>query len=64
MYCHESVAVSDFVLSALDKAFDNVDHATLIAMLRNLGFGGNLLKLLESYLMQDRIQVGNEHQRL
>ena len=38
------------------KVFDKVDHAILIAKLRNLGFGGNLLKLIESYL-QDRIQI-------
>ena len=60
---------SDFVSLALDKdvqvdaiyldfikTFDKVDHAILIAKLRNLHFGGNLLKLIQSYL-QDRIQV-------
>ena len=38
------------------KVFDKVDHAILIAKLRNLGYGGNLLELIESYL-QDRIKV-------
>ena len=62
---------SDFVLLALDKdvqvdaiyldfakAFDKVDHAIFIAKLRNLGFRGNPLKVIESYL-QDRTQVVN-----
>ena len=40
------------------KAFDKVEYAILIPKLRNLGFGSNISKLIESYL-QDRIQVVN-----
>ena len=62
---------SNFVSSSLDidmqvdaiyldfaKAFDKVDHLLLIAKLRKLGFGGNVLKLLRSYLY-NRTQVVN-----
>ena len=68
IYCRESVLFCDFVSLALHKvdaiylnfakAFDKVEHAILIAKLRKLDFGGNLLKLIESY-PQDRIQVVN-----
>ena len=40
------------------KAFDKVDLAILIVKLRNQGYVGNLLKLIEFYF-QDRIQVVN-----
>ena len=39
-----------------EKAFDKVCHSTLLTKLRNIGIGGRLYKLLESYLT-DRRQI-------
>lgn len=44
------------------KAFDTVPHALLAKKLHTIGFGGNLMKLLVSYLHNryQRVRIGNK----
>ena len=44
------------------KAFDTVPHAFLAKKLHTIGFGGNLVKLLVSYLHNryQRVRIGNK----
>ena len=50
------VEIYDVLVIFLDltKAFDKVWHVRLLWKLQNIGIGGNLLKLLKSYLNEQR----------
>ena len=57
-FCEEILALYiDF-----RKAFDKVTHQKLISKLGDMGIGGNLLKLLVSYLTdrQQRVKIGQQ----
>ena len=51
----------DVIYTDCAKAFDKVDHGILIRKLKDLGFSGRSLKLLDSYLSgrSQRVKVGN-----
>ena len=45
------------VYTDFSKAFDKVDHETLLMKLQNYGINGTALKLFHSYLVDRRLQV-------
>lgn len=47
----------DIIYTDFSKAFDRVDHYKLLLKLNRLGFSEDLLKLLESYLLERRQYV-------
>ena len=44
----------DVLYLDMSKAFDKVSHANLLHCLRQIGFGGNILKRFRSYLINRR----------
>lgn len=53
----------DAIYTDFSKAFDKVDHATLLVKLQNVGLYGNLLNLIKSYL-SGRVQCVKLNNRI
>lgn len=56
---------ADVIYTDFSKAFDKVDHFTLVNKLRGFGFGGALLKWIESFLSErtQRVKIGTSLSR-
>lgn len=48
---------TDAIYTDLSAAFDKINHAIMIAKLERLGFGGCVLRWMESYLVHRRLTV-------
>ena len=54
---------TDIIYLDFAKAFDKVDYSILVAKLKSIGIGGNLLKWLNSFLIGRKqvVSVGGQH---